>query len=131
MGEFLPWLSDHCPVFFCLNLNKVEKINENQKLKNAPGKFIWNSEAKQNFRKTLESKEISLLLDKLVLDFKTSSVNKSAKDLTNFLVKTCEKRNIKKVGSRGKNKTTLDKPWFDKDCKQAKNELKLLGKDII
>ena len=27
VGEFLPWLSDHCPVFFCLNLNKVEKIN--------------------------------------------------------------------------------------------------------
>ena len=110
---------------------KVEKINENQKLKNAPGKFIWNSEAKQNFRKTLESKEISLLLDKLVLDFNISSVNNSVKDLTNFLVKTCEKSNIKKVGSRGKNKTTLDKPWFDKDCKQAKNELKLLGKDII
>ena len=131
VGEFLLWLSDHCPLFFCLNLNKVEKINENQKLKNAPGKFIWNSEAKQNFRKTLESNEISLLLDKLVLDFKTSSVNKSVKDLTNFLVKTCEKSNIKKVGSRGKNKTTLDKPWFEKDCKEVKNELKLLGKDII
>ena len=74
---------------------------------------------------------MSLLLDKLVLDFKTSSVNKSVKDLTNFLVKTCEKSNIKKVGSREKNKTTLDKPCFDKDCKQAKNELKLPGKDII
>ena len=34
------------------------------------------------------------------------------------------------MGSRGKNKTALDKPWFDKDCKQAKNKLKLLGTDI-
>ena len=89
-------------MFFCLNLNKVEKINENQNLKNAPGKFIWNSEAKQNFRKTLESNETSLSLDKLVLDFKTSSVNKSVKDLTNFLVKTCEKVTLRKWGPKGK-----------------------------
>ena len=34
------------------------------------------------------------------------------------------------MGSKGKSKTTLDKPWFDKDCKQARNKLKLLGKDI-
>ena len=65
-----------------------------------------------------------------MLDFKTSFVNKSVKDLTNFLVNTREKSNIKKVLSRGKNKATLNKPWFDKDCKQAKNKLKLLGKDI-
>ena len=77
--------------------------------------------------KTPESNEISLLL---MFDFKISSVNKSVKDLTNFLVKTCEKSNIKKVGSRGKNKTTPDKPWFDKDWKEYKHKLKLLGKDI-
>ena len=80
--------------------------------------------------KTLESNETSLLLDKLVLDFKISSVNKSVKDLTNFLVKTCEKSYIKKVGSRGKNKTTPDKPLFDKDWKEYKHKLKLLEKDI-
>ena len=65
-----------------------------------------------------------------MLDLKTSSINKSVKDLTNFLVKTCEQSNIKKVGSTGKNKTTLDKPWFDKDCKQAKTKLILQGKYI-
>ena len=42
--------------------------------------------------------KLHFLLDKPVLDFKTSSVNNSVKDLTNFLMKIYEKSNIRKVG---------------------------------
>ena len=52
VGEFLPWLSDHCPIYFTLELrNKIEIVNSNNKKskEKSPKQFVWSSTGKQSF----------------------------------------------------------------------------------
>ena len=51
VGELLPWLTDHCPVFFKLNVNKTCKEENKINLKNAPDKMIWDTESKLKYKK--------------------------------------------------------------------------------
>ena len=58
VGEFLPWLSDHCPLYFTFELQRdladVTLCPEPPR-KKAPKQYVWTSEGKDKYLETLKS----------------------------------------------------------------------------
>ena len=63
VGEFLPWLTDHCPVSFSLNVNIMVMQSTKIKLSEVPGKFLWDTEATKHFEITLQSNWVRRIKD--------------------------------------------------------------------
>ena len=57
VGNFSPWLSDHCPLYYNITLKgKLNtKVEQCEKLEDAPHRFIWNSSSKVKFEEFLKS----------------------------------------------------------------------------
>ena len=54
---FTPWLSDHCPLSFTLELNRVEKSQNISNMKEAPVQFAWSEKGKNKFLDQLKKNE--------------------------------------------------------------------------
>ena len=52
VGEFLPWLTDHCPVSFSLNVNTMVMQSTKIKPSEVSGKLLWDTEATKHFEIT-------------------------------------------------------------------------------
>ena len=57
VGEFLPWLSDHCPIHFTLELRnkKQPQVKPTPPKINAPKQFVWSQKGKQTFLEILKT----------------------------------------------------------------------------
>ena len=49
VGEFIPWLSDHCPLIFSLELNKTKELTSINKMSDGPKHFTWSDKSKNDF----------------------------------------------------------------------------------
>ena len=124
IGEFIPWLSDHCPVHFTLELcHKIQHENPETKRTPAPKSFMWSEKGKSDYLKMLKSTEFREKLEKcLGLDF--SETNGVVNYVSDTLIEAAEKAKIKtKKYMEGK-----DPPWFDISCRKLKKEIKKLGR---
>ena len=67
VGEFLPWLSDHCPIHFTLKLDneKQLKTQSNVPKTSAPKQFVWSSAGRQTFLDILKTEDFQAKLDNL------------------------------------------------------------------
>ena len=67
VGDFRPWLSDHCPIQFSLDIRKACKKDEsNEQYDQLPTKWYWDddcAEKYENVLKTDESRGIRTVLD--------------------------------------------------------------------
>ena len=127
VGEFLPWLSDHCPLFFTLevqNCLKTPTSSEQTKTK-APKQYVWTERSKENYFAMIDSPEFKVKLDKSV-EVDHSDPNLLINYISVVLVDAANKAKIK----YRKCDSTNNPPWFDKSCQDLKENIKSLGSKI-
>ena len=120
VGEYIPWISDHCSLSFKVNIKTpyIKPITEN--LNNVPDRFYFRTNDKTKLLQGLKSIEVTAKLDTLGTRDEINA-DYLASEITSILIDTTKKSNIKpkKVGSRSSNE-----PWFDNDCVKLKNSLR-------
>ena len=120
-------LSDHCPLFYSLEIPKnLKDIREGTPLKNAPRNFLWSDKGIAQFLVSLKSANNKKILSSILeLDF--NDPNKIVEALTNSLTDITEKSKIKRFpGSNTHSRN--NPPWFDKNSSNLKKEITALGK---
>ena len=127
IGEFLPWLSDHCPVHFTLEFHnkKTTKTQTTPPKIKAPKQFVWSEMGRQRFLDILMTEDFQGKLE-TCLQLNYTYPNNAVDHITNVLIDAAGKAKIKSVQKR----ELRDAPWFDKFCKSLKEDIKLLGKKI-
>jgi hypothetical protein len=117
VGDFIPWLSDHCPIVYDLEINEeLDKSDPKHPLKPAPKQYVWSESGIEKFKEELQKPENK---DKLQNAFSLDYIDPSkvVDYLTDLLI----------LISKSQQKSN-DPPWFDEECVKLKNEIKALGK---
>ena len=127
VGEFIPWLSDHCPLFFSLELNKKEKGSCTNNMREGPKHFIWSEKSKNDFCKQLNT-PVTIHHIENTTTLHTHDPIKMVSDLTEILIKPAIEVKVKTVEKKKKN--AENPPWFDNSCEELKTEIKSRGKEI-
>ena len=128
VGDFSPWLSDHCPLFTEINLNGPIAINtsEQVKLHKKQTPLIWNDKHRKDFQTNLKSNSTKNKLENLLNNAEIDSTE-LAKSIKNILISSANACNIKQNRKTDKN---TQPPWFDKHCTKNKNSLRYLGNHL-
>lgn len=128
VGDFLPWLSDHCPLYFTVELFNVVRGNtptpEPSRAK-APKQYVWSCEGKQKFLDTITTAEFQAKWDECI-KIDHSDPNNAVKYISEVLISAADRAKIKCV----KRQEQRDPPWFDKTCQDLKYNIKKLGKKV-
>ena len=127
IGEFIPWLSDHCPThthILSLQNSDVEK-DETTLTELHPG-FIWNEDARESFEEGLKSSQMRDAL-RAVRECGHENPITVAREITNILIKNASQCNRKKSKPK---KREASQPWFDQECERKKNIIRNLGKNL-
>ena len=125
VGDFIPWLSDHCPIYCTISLKSPLPSNaQNAQLSEKEPGFTWKHNSKELFESKLETNEVREKLEAFMDDGDLSSQNLavSIKDTLSEIAKECNLQ-IKKKKSNG-----LKTPWFDNECSDLKAEISKYGK---
>ena len=128
IGNYVPWLSDHCPLFTTISLlGTIPNVTHTEpELKNREPGYYWKLNSKEQFENILNSREIKGKMQYLQ-DFETTNLDTEIKNTLLDIAKTCK---LKKTTKQNKNRPP---PWFDKECVQTKSDIKhnvhLLQKD--
>ena len=128
VGQFQPMLSDHCPLFYTLEINNnLRELNKEDPLKNAPNQFSWSNNGVEEFLANLKAPENE---EKLTTIFNSDFTNPNnvVDSLSTLLTDVAEKSNIKKVPSSKLN-SNKDPPWFEA-CSNLKKDIISQGKKI-
>ncbi len=129
IGDFLPNLSDHSPLFFTLEIHNYPEVTSTKPLtKDAPKQYIWHSNDTERFLEVLKLPEIDEKLTN-ILNLDYVNPNNVVDPLTEVLLKTADKAKVK-TKSYPKKIYSNDPPWFDMTCMKMKNEIKLMGKKV-
>ena len=126
VGEFSPWLSDHCPIFTELDIRSpiAENPKNEKTTKKNPG-FIWNENNVEEFKTNLTSETTKTQLDSL-LSKNLDPIN-LAKSIKDILISTAKKCNVKE---KKVCKENINPPWFDSECTKIKNHVRQLGNKL-
>ena len=126
VGEYIPWLSDHCSILYDLEINEdFHKPNTAHPLKQPPKQYIWSEKGIEIFLKELQkSPNKENLQNALSLDYTDPS--KVVGYITNILINIADKAKIRTISKPRQDKN--DPPWFDKECVDLKKEIQDLGK---
>ena len=125
VGEYIPWLSDHCALHSCIQLNEDMQTRKSiPDLKPAPKIFKWDKNSNRLFTENLNSNNLSNRLN-YICQQEILDSNAMALEITKLLIDTAKTANIKtkKIRPHSKNKI-----WFDRECEASKLHLKNLGK---
>ena len=118
VGNYVPWLSDHCPLHTRISLfgitKKIKHIEP--KLRDKEPGYSWKLNSKEQFEKILNSREIKKKMQYLQ-DTDIKNLDIEIKDILLNIANTCK---LKKK-SKHKNRSP---PWFDKECIQTKDNIK-------
>ena len=127
VGDYIPWLSDHCPIYNTISLKRdLTSLPPNRLNEIAPS-LIFDSKAKRSFQDELNSQNTKLLFSQLIEqnDITAAEIGVAVKDLLNNVAKKCDIKTNKRAK---KNKTSPD--WFDRECVKLKNEIGRLGNSL-
>ena len=129
VGNFIPWLSDHCPIIYDLEINEeIDKSPSKNTLKPAPKQYIWSDGGTEKFKDELHKNENKDKLKKaLSMDY--SNPSKVVDHITNLLINVADQAKIKTTPKFSQ--ISNDQPWFDEGCVKLKNEIKALGKESV
>ena len=128
IGEYTPWLSDHCPIYTELSINrpKQKECENNIKLhKKEPG-YIWNENAKETFLNQLNRDLVKNKFGNL-LNSTEADPTQIADEIKNTLLETAKECNLRKIKPNSEGTQT---PWFDTHCLKTKNKIRHLGKKL-
>ena len=98
IGEFIPWLSDHCPLYtkIVINGDKPNEKEQNKNLKYKEPGFRWQTNYNDRFEANLHSNFIKTKVNQLL----NSELEPTdlAKELRDILIYTASKCKLKKNG---------------------------------
>ena len=123
IGEFVPWLSDHCPIHFTLVFHlEIQKRNIETPAKSAPKSFMWSEKGKTKFSNILKTAAFQNKVAKCV-DLNYAEPNSVVNYISDTLIEAAEKAEIK----TRRYSQEQDPPWFDNPCKRLKQDIKNVG----
>ena len=128
VGSFIPWLSDHTPIFSNVNLDTQRKDPESQvPLHGRDQGYIWDDDSEEQFKVFLSRQRVKL--ENINHSTKISfDANKLANEMKNSILEASNKCNLKLRKKRKNTKSTT--PWFDKECLEMKNSVREEGKKL-
>ena len=111
VGDYVPWLSDHCPIYSTIVLNDLNKCeNLADKPIEIEPDFIFDSNSKDKFFTGLKSEEISQKISHL-LQKKDISALHLGDEIKSILIDNARKCKIKtKHNDKSGNSSA---PWFE------------------
>ena len=129
VGEFYPWLSDHCPLLYSISLDKEinSSVKENA-LNKLPPNFKWSTLNKTKFEAALISVPTKKVFESIINDATEESPHNYISQVTEVLLNCAYKCGLKKSTTR--KKIAYDLPWFDQECRRMKNDIRILAKNI-
>ena len=130
VGEYLPWLSDHCPTYATILLKDCKKqINEQtEKLTKVTPGFVWDENARITYADGLSSSEIESKIENLINDNNLNSHN-LATEIKDILLKNAIKCKLKCKKPPGKQDDN-SAAWFDSECKNVKHKLREMSRNL-
>ena len=126
VGDFVPWLSDHCPLLYDLEINEgLDKSSLEKPLKPAPKQYVWSDKGVQKFIDELQnSRNKERLRHAFLMDYTDPS--NVVEYISDFLIDVAASAKIKSIPKNPKKNE--DPPWFDDECTKLKKKTTLLGK---
>ena len=128
VGDYYPLLSDHCPLFYNLEVPQDSVDIKKETLKEIPKTFRWSETETAKFLANLQSEGNQQKLTS-ILDLDFNDTNKVVDSITNLLLQIAETANIKQSPTY-KTDHHMNPPWFDKNCSKLKKEINILAKKI-
>ena len=122
VGNYSPWISDHCPLFFEIHKRGNYDLKKNgSQFEKAPDHFYFRDVDKETFLNTLKSPEFTSKFQEF-LSHSTDNMNpqKLVSNITNTLMNACTSAGIKPR----KRPKTNHSPWFDEECQKLKRSIK-------
>ena len=94
VGNYSPFVSDHCPIYYEMQIKHLQRENSEIILNDSPKIFFFNNQDKQTFSEILKSPEIST---KLAILSATDNPNPQelVTEIPNILMDACSKAGIK------------------------------------
>ena len=129
VGDFLPRISDHCPLIFTLEIPNLEKTLDTKPfVKEAPRQYLWNKSDSDKFLDALKLPENDEKLN-AILNLDYTKPNEVVDQITEVLIATADKAKLKKK-SHCKNISSQQPPWFDTMCVKLKKGIKKGGYNV-
>ena len=132
VGDFVPCISDHCPLEYKIKLKLSKQTETPIDMKKLPPRCKWNETLKSTFLNTLKTEE-----NKEIFEHTLEDTNITPEDGITLLSSTllkCASWNSTTTENKEKRKQksvdTHQKPWFDKDCKEAKRKINTIAKQL-
>ena len=121
VGNFVPWISDHCPIRFQLDTCMINESQSDVQGGEELESLFWDDDSPAKFTEIFRTHEQEIR-ETLTLPPNTNILEKFQKI-------------VKSVVDEGKfkkrrTKTSNDAVWFDNDCKKVKEEVRVAGKNI-
>ena len=124
VGNYVPWLSDHCALRYRLDSSlEQDDITIQKKADKKLDKLFWGEESPGKFVSTLalHEQEISSILDSPDTD-----AQNVVGRFQNLVKAVIQEGNFKKKRSKPRD----DAPWFDGACRKSREEVTAMGKDL-
>ena len=122
VGNYSPWVSDHCPILFKLNLSiNVLPKQVGEDLRSSPERFYFNNESINKLTETLKSREFTDKLNSLE-NISDHEPHLLASEITTMLIVAAKQSKIK--STKNQPKSSKWERWYDKDCQVLKQSLK-------
>ena len=123
VGQYLPNLSDHCPIQATIRINN--KVTETEitevELQDLPRRYIWTRENDLPFRNKLSSVTFKQKVNNMMSSEDSPDL---VHDIGNLLTEAADECKIRKA----RNKLRKDAPWFDDECRRLKDDIRNSGK---
>ena len=127
VNDFANLFSDaHCGLSLCININ-LDNVQAQPNTVNYPKAKLWNSEKSELFTENLDITKVMKIEMKLdqILE-KSSVIYDDINDITSDIANLFETTSIKTFGFKKNNNKPIDKysnfkPWFNKDCINARH----------
>ena len=119
VGNYSPFVSEHRPIFYEMQLRHYPRENTEVKLNDSPKIFCFNNQDKQKFSEIINSPEIATKLATLNA-INSPDPQDLASEISNTLMDACSKAGIKP-----KKKPPIsggDEPWYDHECQKLKKK---------
>ena len=129
VGDYVPWLSDHCMIKTTIKISNLEKpsMSEDKQFAFHPG-FLWNEQTRYTFQDNLclpyfQEKFEALCSSEYVNPLKIVTEIKS-------LLMENTKLSLKMKKAASPNEGVKSEPWFDHECREKKEELRSLANKL-
>ena len=123
VGNFIPWLSDHCALRFsldsCVEYEKAEEKKPGTKFE----KLFWGEDSPEKFTSILRTHEQEI---EMILNSPETHGKEIVDKFQNLMKNVVQEGNFKKKSK----KPSDDAPWFDEECRKSRAEISSIGKSL-